>query len=154
MFLAYDWAVHYRKTNFNLYIRRPQGVMPKKILNFRANSFTNCADEWMFVPSQSENSKLFWFQDTNGDESYLHIFFKTEKITALYSWYYVLLFDNGREMEKLSRYSDSLWVGRSRGLNPGGSEIFRTRPNGPWIHPASYTVGTGFPWGKGTGAWR
>ena len=32
------------------------------------------------------------------------------------------------------------------GLNLGGGEIFRTRPDRPWAHPASYTMGTGsFP---------
>jgi hypothetical protein len=30
-----------------------------------------------------------------------------------------------------------------RGSNPGGSEIFRTRPNRPWAHPNSYTMGNG-----------
>ena len=29
------------------------------------------------------------------------------------------------------------------GSNPGGGEIFRTRPDCPWAHPASYTMGTG-----------
>jgi hypothetical protein len=27
--------------------------------------------------------------------------------------------------------------------NPGGGEIFRTCPDRPWGHPASYTMGTG-----------
>jgi hypothetical protein len=30
-----------------------------------------------------------------------------------------------------------------RRSNPGGGEIFRTRPDRPWVHPASYTMGTG-----------
>jgi hypothetical protein len=30
-----------------------------------------------------------------------------------------------------------------RRSNPGGGEIFRTRPDRPWAHPTSYTVGTG-----------
>ena len=30
------------------------------------------------------------------------------------------------------------------GWNPGGGEIFRTRPDRPWSHPASYTMGIGF----------
>jgi len=30
-----------------------------------------------------------------------------------------------------------------------GGDIFRTRPDLPWAHPASYTMGTGsFPGGK------
>ena len=29
-----------------------------------------------------------------------------------------------------------------RGSNPGGGEIFRTRPDGPGAHPASYTMDT------------
>jgi hypothetical protein len=36
---------------------------------------------------------------------------------------------------KLSRYSDSLRAGRVRGSNPGGGEIFRTRPDRPWGPP-------------------
>jgi len=33
-----------------------------------------------------------------------------------------------------------------RGSNPSGGEDFRTRPDLPWAHPASYTIGTGsFP---------
>ena len=33
-----------------------------------------------------------------------------------------------------------------RGSNPGGGEIFPTCPEGPWVHPASCTMGTGsFP---------
>ena len=30
-----------------------------------------------------------------------------------------------------------------RGSKFGVGEIFRTRPNRPWAHPASYTLGTG-----------
>jgi len=29
-----------------------------------------------------------------------------------------------------------------RGTNPGGGKIFRTRPDRPGAHPASYTMGT------------
>ena len=29
------------------------------------------------------------------------------------------------------------------GIESRWSEIFRTRPDSPWAHPASYTVGTG-----------
>jgi len=29
-----------------------------------------------------------------------------------------------------------------RGSNPGGGEIFRTRPDLPWAHLASHTMGT------------
>jgi len=33
-----------------------------------------------------------------------------------------------------------------RESNPGGGEIFRTRPDRPWGPPTSYTMGTGsFP---------
>jgi hypothetical protein len=40
-----------------------------------------------------------------------------------------------------TRYGWTVW--RS---NPGGGEIFRTRPAGRGAHPASYTMGTGsFP---------
>ena len=39
-----------------------------------------------------------------------------------------------------------------RGSNPRGGEIFRTRPDRPWAHLASYTMGTGsFPRGKRAG---
>jgi len=42
-----------------------------------------------------------------------------------------------------------------RGTNPGGSEIFLTRPDLPWVPPSllydGYRV---FPGGKATGAWR
>ena len=34
------------------------------------------------------------------------------------------------------------WV--VRGSNPGGGETFRTRPDRPWDHPASCTMGTGW----------
>ena len=30
-----------------------------------------------------------------------------------------------------------------RGSNPGRDEVFRTGPDRPWAHPASYTMGTG-----------
>jgi len=29
------------------------------------------------------------------------------------------------------------------GVNPGGGEIFRTRPDRPWGSSSSYTMGTG-----------
>jgi len=49
-----------------------------------------------------------------------------------------------------SRYS---WT--VRGSNPGGGEIFRTRPDRPWGLPNflynGYRV---FPGGKAAGAWR
>ena len=33
-----------------------------------------------------------------------------------------------------------------RGSNLGGGEVFRTRPDRPWVHPTSYSIGTGsFP---------
>jgi hypothetical protein len=39
------------------------------------------------------------------------------------------------------------------GSKPGGDEIFPTRPDWPWAHSASYTMGTGsFPGGKAGGA--
>jgi hypothetical protein len=39
-----------------------------------------------------------------------------------------------------------------RGSNPGGGEIFHTRPGGPGAHPAYYNMGTGsFPGVKGQG---
>jgi len=50
---------------------------------------------------------------------------------------------------QLSRYSDSLRAGQSGGSNPGGGEIFRTRPDRPWGPPSllynGYRV---FPGGK------
>jgi hypothetical protein len=56
----------------------------------------------------------------------------------------------------LSRYSDWLlatgWT--VRGSNPGGDEIFRTRPDRPWGPPSllynGYRV---FPGGKTAGSW-
>ena len=54
---------------------------------------------------------------------------------------------------ELSRYSDSLRAGRSS--NPGGGEIFRTRPDRPWDPPSllfnGYRVFSG---GKAARAWR
>ena len=47
---------------------------------------------------------------------------------------------------KRSPYRDSLGAGRSGHPIPVGGDIFRTRPDRPWAHPASYTRGTG-PWG-------
>jgi hypothetical protein len=35
-----------------------------------------------------------------------------------------------------------LWTVRES--NPGGGEIFRTRPDRPWAHPVSCTMGAGF----------
>ena len=42
-----------------------------------------------------------------------------------------------------------------RELYPGGSEIFRTRPDRPWAHSAAYKMGTIFlAETKEAGAWR
>jgi len=45
--------------------------------------------------------------------------------------------------------------GLVRGSNPGGGEIFRTRPHRPW-DPNSllYNGYWIFPWGKAAGPWR
>ena len=44
---------------------------------------------------------------------------------------------------------DDLWIESS------GGEIFRTLPDRPWAHAASYTAGTGsYPEVKRPGAWR
>ena len=55
----------------------------------------------------------------------------------------------------LSRYNDSLQVGRSGDRIPVGGEIFRTRPDRPWgppsLLPHGYRV---FPGSKAAGAWR
>ena len=41
------------------------------------------------------------------------------------------------------------------GSNPGGSEIFRTRPDLPWGPPSLvYNGYRAFPGGKAAGAWR
>ena len=42
-----------------------------------------------------------------------------------------------------------------KGSNPGGGEIFHTRPDRPWV-PTSllYNGYTVFPGGKAAGAWR
>ena len=40
-------------------------------------------------------------------------------------------------------YSDSLRAGQSGDRIPVEDEIFRTRPDSPGAHPASYRVGTG-----------
>jgi hypothetical protein len=42
-----------------------------------------------------------------------------------------------------------------RGSNPGGDEIFRTRPNRPWGSPILlYNRHRVFRWGKAAEAWR
>jgi len=42
-----------------------------------------------------------------------------------------------------------------RGSNPGGSEIFRTRPDRPWGPPSLLYSGYWvFPGGKAAGSWR
>jgi len=48
---------------------------------------------------------------------------------------YLIMYSSGtsREPGKLSKYSESLRVGRAG--NPGGGEIFRTRPDRPWGPP-------------------
>ena len=48
----------------------------------------------------------------------------------------------------------SLRTGRSRGSNPGGGEIFRTRPDRRWDPLSLLYNGYGvFPGGKAAGAW-
>jgi hypothetical protein len=47
----------------------------------------------------------------------------------------------GRIAQSVQRLATGLTV---RGSNPGGGEIFRTRPDRPWAHPASCTMGTGY----------
>ena len=44
---------------------------------------------------------------------------------------------------QLSRYSDSLWVGRSRDRIPEETRFSAPVQTGPVTHPASYTLGTG-----------
>ena len=55
----------------------------------------------------------------------------------------------------LSQYSDYTKELTIRVSNPGGSEIFRTRPDRPWGPPSllynGYRV---FPGSKAAGAWR
>jgi hypothetical protein len=47
---------------------------------------------------------------------------------------------------QLSRYSDWLRAGRSVDLIPVEVRFFCTLPDGPWAHPAPFTMGTGsFP---------
>jgi hypothetical protein len=43
--------------------------------------------------------------------------------------------------QSVQRLATGWTVGRS---NPGAGEIFRTRPDRPWAHPTSYTMGTGY----------
>ena len=43
----------------------------------------------------------------------------------------------------LSRYSDSLWAGRSGDRIPVGARLSTFIQTGPEAHPASYTMGTG-----------
>jgi len=46
-----------------------------------------------------------------------------------------------------------LW--KVRVSNSDGDEIFRVRPDGCWVQPASYTICTGsLQGGKATRAWR
>jgi hypothetical protein len=52
-------------------------------------------------------------------------------------------FSAGRVAQSVQRPAMGWTVWR---LNPGGGEIFRTRPDRPGAHPASCTMGTGpFP---------
>jgi hypothetical protein len=51
-----------------------------------------------------------------------------------------------------TRYGVTGWT--VWGSNPGGGEIFRTRPDRSWAHPAPYSMVPGLPVGKAAGAWR
>ena len=53
------------------------------------------------------------------------------------------------------RYSDALRAGRSANRVSGCGRNFRTRPEGPWANPTSYTMGTVCPsGGKAAGLWN
>ena len=73
-------------------------------------------------------------------------------VTAVVLCQFKLIRDLG--IRQLSRYSNSLRVGRSGDRIPVGGEIFRSRPDRPWGQPSllynGYRVFTG---GKAAGAW-
>jgi len=57
--------------------------------------------------------------------------------------------------KQLSRYSDSLWTGRSGDGIPVGGKIFRTRPVRPWGPPnLLYKGHRVIPGGREAEAWR
>jgi len=63
-----------------------------------------------------------------------------------------IFFEINLSMINTKRLATGWTVRRS---NPGGGQIFRTRPDRPWAHPASCATGTGFlSGGKAAGAWR
>jgi hypothetical protein len=51
---------------------------------------------------------------------------------------------NSRGPGQRSRYSNYATCWTIRGTNPGGGEILRNRPDGPWGPTSSNTMGTGF----------